>query len=202
MQNQSFRTIISQPQNIIALGVTVISACALIVSIFQTRIMVEQRQLMHEQAKAAVWPRISLARGKSHSQEDYSITDYHLVLGNDGVGPAIIKGVRVTYKDQPVEHWWEMFQLFPGTDSIETFISNASISNTIVKIGEERQVLGLKYNLPLAQIYYREAEKINIEIIYESIYGDRWKFTHSSKGTETISVDQNVNFPEEEQFIY
>lgn len=157
---------------------------------------------MHEQAKASVWPRVSLMRGKSHSEVDYSLTDYHLVLANDGVGPAIIKGVRITYDDQPVEHWWEMFKLFPMDDSVELYISNASINNTIVKIGEERQVLGLKHNLPLAQVYFRESDKIRIEIIYESIYGDRWQLIYAEEDSETIEVDKEANFPPEEQFNY
>ena len=92
------RNPLKNPEYLIAFSVILISICALVVSIGQTTIMSEQRTLMHEQAKASVWPRLSLKVSKSHSTEDKSIIDYKFFVTNAGVGPAIIKHVKVLFK--------------------------------------------------------------------------------------------------------
>lgn len=200
MERQSFRSFFADPQNIIAVGVTLISACALVVSIYQTRIMTEQRELMFQQAKASVWPHISMGVSKGHNH-DGSIANFMLGLGNVGVGPAIIKGVRVSYKGQATEHWWDLFKQFEKPDSIETYVSNSRINDRIVRIEEEFVALNLDNNLPLAQIYYREAPNIKFEILYESIYGDKWLYTYCFDQKDTTkAVDQDFVISEEEQF--
>ncbi len=185
-------------QNIIAVGVTLISVCALVVSIMQTRIMSEQRILMHEQAKASVWPRLTLITMKSHDPDDYRVIKYQLKISNDGVGPAIIKGMRVTYKGEVVKDWWDLFDKFELPDSVNTYIGNAAINGDIIKIGEESMVLDLSINLPLAQIYYDQSAHIMIEIFYESIYGDKWKYTLAE--TERTESVQDFDILTGEQF--
>ena len=194
------RTFFEEPQNIIAIGVTLISACALIVSVYQTRIMTEQRELMFKQAKAEAWPYVSIGASKGH-QKDGSIAHFQLLVGNDGVGPAIVKGVRVTYKDFVAKDWWDLFDQFEMPDSVETYISNSHINDRIIKIGEEFTGLDLNINLPLAQFYFREAPQIKIEVLYESVYGDRWLYTYvfREKGITEV-VDKNFEIPEDEQF--
>ena len=199
MERQSFRSFFADPQNIIAVGVTLISACALVVSIYQTRIMTEQRELMFQQAKASVWPHISMGVSKGHS--DGKIANFIIGVGNVGVGPAIIKGVRVSYNGKMTEHWWDLFKQFEKPDSIETYVSNSSINDRIVRIEEEFVALNLNNNLPLAQIYYREAPNIKFEILYESIYGDKWLYTYCFGQKDTTeAVDQDFVIPEDEQF--
>ena len=192
------KKLLREPQNIIAVGVTLISVCALVVSILQTRIMSEQRLLMHEQAKAAVWPNLSLTTHKSHA-EDYGISSYKLVISNAGVGPAIVKGMRVTYKGQIAENWWDLFDKFQLGDSIETYVSNSTLNHEIIKIGEESTILDLSNNLPLAQIYFEQAHEIKIEIYYSSIYGNLWKYTFGNGSASTVEVD-SVAIVKEEQF--
>ncbi|MEO0789676.1 MAG: hypothetical protein AAFY36_13475, partial [Bacteroidota bacterium] len=57
----------TEPQNLIAVGVTIISLCALVVSLQQTRIMQEERELIREYSRASVWPRIEFGVSKGHN---------------------------------------------------------------------------------------------------------------------------------------
>ena len=200
MTQPKLSSFFEEPQNIIALGVTLISACALVVSINQTRIMTEQRELMFKQAKAQVWPHIAMGVSKGHNR-DGSIAAFELGMGNAGVGPAIVKGVRVTYRGRTAKHWWDLFDQFEKPDSVETYCNNSSINDRIVKIDEEFSALDLNNNLPLAQIFFREAANIKFEILYESIYGDKWLYTYIF-GTKdrTIPVAEDFQIPAEEQF--
>lgn len=188
------------PQNIIAVGVTLISMCALIVSIFQTQIMQEERQLIREHAKASVWPRLSLLASKSHNPEDYSVSSFNIEIINDGVGPAIITDVRISFEDQPAPHWWALFRMFDIPDTLSLGITNRTINKSVVRAGQEVLILSLDGNLPLAQAFYEHFDRIKFEIIYESIYGDKWKLLSDVEKDETIEVDPNTSFSEEEQF--
>lgn len=200
MEKKSFVDVIREPQNIIALGVTLISICALAVSIMQTRIMAEQRVLMYEQAKASVWPRLEIIMGKSHSAEDYQITDLKLSITNGGVGPAIITDMRVSYSDAPVKNWWYLFEKFNLPDSIPTYIGNMDINNSIIKIGGNTKFLNFSHNLQLAQFYYENRKHIKIEIWYESIYHDKWKIICFEGNCLTEEVSADFSLPSEEQF--
>ncbi|MFK7770654.1 MAG: hypothetical protein AB8F94_00890 [Saprospiraceae bacterium] len=200
MEKKSFVEVIREPQNIIALGVTLISICALAVSIMQTRIMAEQRMLMYEQAKASVWPRLEIIMGKSHSAENYQITALSLNITNGGVGPAIITDMRVTHNDEPVKNWWYLFKKFNLPDSIPTYIGNLDINNSIVKIGGNDTFLNFSHNLSLAQFYFKNYKYIKIEIWYESIYHDKWKVTYFEGNCLTEEVSADFSLPSEEQF--
>ena len=125
--SQEPKSKLSDPQNIIALGVTIISLCAFIVSVYQTQIMQEERELMREYSRASVWPRLALSASKGHNSEDGRINHFELFIMNNGIGPAIITDVKVTYKDTVANDWWELFKLQGIPDSIETDITNASL---------------------------------------------------------------------------
>ena len=184
------------PQNIIAIGVTLISVCALVVSLMQTRIMKEERELLREYSRASVWPRLELGSAKGHDEDDGSINQFHLELTNSGVGPAIITDVKVTYKDKVVNDWWHLFQIQEVPDSIETYITNMVFNNRIIKIGETIEILNLDNNPLLAQAFLERAKGLNIDIYYESIYKEKWKYN----GDETIKLENFEGLPDEEQF--
>ncbi|MEM8583987.1 MAG: hypothetical protein AAGF87_06955 [Bacteroidota bacterium] len=190
------KTGFKEPQNLIAIGVTVISLCALAVSFQQTRIMQEERELIREYSRASVWPRVELGVAKGHNPEDGSINTFFLNLTNSGVGPAIITDVRIAHKDEPAEDWWHLFELQGVPDSIDTYITNAVFNGRILKIGETLTVLDLTDNTNLAQFFLENAEHLSIDIYYESIYKEKWKFN----GEETVELTDFEGLPEEEQF--
>lgn len=200
MENSNSKNPLRDPEYIVAFGIVLISVCALVVSIRQTSIMSEQRVLMHEQAKAAVWPRLGLGVTKSHDREDGRVTDYKILMSNAGVGPAIIKYVTVSYNGTLVNSWGNLFRKFEMPDSIPTYISNSSIRQRIVRAGEQVRVLALTNNLQLAQVYYEHSDKIEFEIFYESIYGDMWKYSSGGQDDSTELLESIPEFSEEEEF--
>ncbi|WP_462248624.1 hypothetical protein [Ekhidna sp.] len=147
--------------------------------------------------------RIGLGVGKSHSVEDQSINNYQIRVTNAGVGPAIIKDVRLLYKDEQITTWWNLFDAFEMNDSIPTYVTNSRISKNIIRQGENLRILSLKENLQLAQVFYENSDQIRIDIIYESIYGDQWKYTTSltGKGESTEEVIPTIEeFDKEKSF--
>lgn len=186
----------SDPQNIIAVGITIISMCALIVSLIQTKVLKEERELMREHSRASVWPRLELVLAKAHNKNDRSINQLVLNLSNNGVGPAIITDVKVTYNDTIASNWWHLFKIQEIPDSIEPYITNRAFNGQIIKIGETAEILKLDDNLPLANAFFERLEGLHIEIYYESIYGEKWK---NDMGT-TTKLENFDGLLDEEQF--
>jgi hypothetical protein len=85
------------PQNIIAVGVTLISVCALIVSITQTRITIQQSDMMDVQARASVRPIVTLGTERSFDPQTRQLDAYRLVVTNSGVGPVSVEAVTFDY---------------------------------------------------------------------------------------------------------
>ncbi len=185
----------SDPQNIIAVGVTVISLCALIVSINQTNILKEEKELMREHSRATVWPYLELSYSKAHDKDD-SINHLAISISNNGVGPAIITDVRVRYNDTVAQDWWELFKILNIPDSIDYSIANRSFNSSVIQPGKTIEILNMDANLPLANEFFKRAAGVSLEIYYESIYGEKWK----SMGDTTTPLENFNGLPEEEQF--
>lgn len=206
MNNHSSSTSnsLGDPQNIIAIAVTLISVCALVVSVFQTKLMMEEREIMHEFARASVWPRLELGRFKGHRGEDYRVAKYELRIKNSGIGPAIITDVRLLYDGKVVTNWWELFEHFDMPDSVETYIGNGDLNRQIVKEGDEGTILNLNNNLPLANFFYQNDRKLTLEVFYQSIYKQRWKLTYTlgknNDFNETVELTSYQPIPDSEQF--
>ena len=201
MARPNFRSFLTDPQNIIALGVTIISACALIVSIQQTRIMTKQQDLMFEKAKAEVWPHLTLGISMRRNPEDGNLSHFKMSIKSNGVGPAIIKGVRVTYQGEPAKDWKALFDNFEIPDTIPMHGKNSNISGRIVRVGDEFTTLDFLDNSLLAEIYYQACTDIQFEILYASIYGDQWLYTATVGEKDTTEpVAKDFTIPDEEQF--
>ncbi len=184
------------PQTIIAIGVTIISLCALGVSLLQTHIMQEERELQREYSRASVWPRIEMRFEKGYDVNDGNLNKLVLNLTNSGVGPAIITDVKVTYEGIVVNDWWDLFEKQGIPDSIRTTINRSGFNDQVMKIGETLEILNLADNLPLAQAFLERKNGLSIVIYYESIYKEKWKYD----GEQTVKLTSFEELPQEEQF--
>ncbi len=184
------------PQNIIAVGITIISLCALIVSLIQTSLMSEERELTREYSRASVWPHLDISANKSYNKNDRSLNQFAFTLSNSGVGPAIITDVKVSYNDSIAKNWWHLFDIMEIPDSIERGINNSNFNNRVIKIGETFQIINLDDNLPLANAFFERGKGFSIEIYYESIYKEKWKYHNGT----TTKLDDFEGLTKEEQF--
>jgi hypothetical protein len=106
------RALVTKFSSVLALGA---SFLALSIGAYQARIMNVQTQLMQKQARAAVWPYISIG---------YSISDQGEKLGytwqidNDGVGPARIESVTMSLDGKPMHSWDEVFRAIFGNAAV------------------------------------------------------------------------------------
>lgn len=140
---------------------------AVLISLSTLFVYIYQSNLMKTQQKMSVWPHLTY--GPSWG-DDY----LHINLTNKGIGPAIIKKVKIELNGQQLKGIQEIMSNLP--DSINTKFSYSSIWVGQVIMAEESIQLfqtnnpkTIKYVLDLIK-----TRKIVIEICYCSVYNDCW----------------------------
>jgi hypothetical protein len=98
----------------------------------------------------------------------------------------------------------EIFNKLILDPSTTLMISNSSINNIVHQPGSNSLILGLSQNLPLAEAFYKESEKISLEIYYQSIYADIWILTIPKLGSgekPTLAKIEEMPLSKAEQFL-
>ena len=180
------------PQNIIAVGVTLISVCALVVSITQTRIMVRQSNLMDMQARASVRPIVTLGTERSFDPQTRQLDAYRLMVTNSGVGPASVEAVTFEYDGEFFDCWGALFDTFNVPDSIPTYIDQITFNRSIIQAGQSIPILDLSENLSLARAIYQRLGTAEVRFIYSSIYGDRFEGGTNADGRTNEAIDDDT----------
>ena len=159
-------------------ALSIISLCALIVSIYQTRVlsmqqevMAEQQRIMTESAKAQLWPNVGVIRYRAYDSEGRYLDSLEFMIGNNGTGPAIIKKATVEYNGEYAKSWGELFRLTKYPDTLSTIVYNGSISGRVLPANSSSRVLGLSENQLLMEHIGRiiDNEGFTITICYRSV---------------------------------
>ncbi len=162
---------------------------AIIISLSTLFVMAYQTNLVRKQQYMSVYPHLDLTNFNSGS------LNYKYVLTNEGVGPAFVKEIHVKEKNGQAHE--SLVAYVEGAlseeDSIAIHYSDL-YAGRLIPAGEEIILFGLSdnsylnsYNLPPNTVEGAETlrsllndESIMIEIVYESIYGERWSINNHS----------------------
>jgi hypothetical protein len=161
---------------------TFVGICALAVSGYTAHV---QRQ----QVRAAVWPILEF----DTSNEPH----IRFSLENKGVGPAIIRHVKVTVDGQPVLNWHEALEkmLGPGPHSL----SESTMSGHVLSAGESMDVMAphnddgssltFDKSNPLWNKMNEDRARVAVEICYCSTLGECWTLRSDAKtGSSTVET--------------
>lgn len=148
---------------LLSLTAMVVSVCTLLVFLYQTSLIKKQQYM-------SVFPYMTIASYGIHTKS------YKLVLDNEGIGPAIIKSVKIEDKEGRLyEDVVDFLELkLTEADSVDFYYANLSVGRLIPEKGMI-EVVGISDNkLESANRIYDLVNNLNIEIEYESIYGETW----------------------------
>jgi hypothetical protein len=164
-----------------AIIATLVGVCALAVSAYTAHV---QRQ----QVRATVWPILEY----NTSNEPH----IRFTLENKGMGPAIVRHVKVTVDDQPVINWYEALQklIGPGKHNF----AESTMSGHVLSAGESMDIMAphnadstpLTYDKanPLWEQMNKERNRVAIEICYCSTLGECWTLRSGRDGTTTVET--------------
>lgn len=148
------------------------SALALAVSIFALAIGAWQTRLMQSQARASVWPHLSIGYTyNSNMDEDGFIWR----IDNNGVGPARIESVALTLDGKPMKSWPAVLMAlgFHG----EMRVSTTSLAGEVIppSLNRETAIETIRVNQRDAAALFKAAvPRFRMDVCYCSVYDDCW----------------------------
>lgn len=152
-----------------------LSIVAIIASLGTLFTIVYQTNLIRQQQYASVLPYLEMWNSQPGQQGE----SYIYLLMNNGIGPAFIKEVKIHYKDSVYFHDPASFtfNVIKPKDSI----TNVSYSNIkkgrLIPAGEQMELVSVSkdsINAPILKKWFAQTDSLEVEIIYESVYGERW----------------------------
>lgn len=171
--------------DILAILALLISFVTMGISIYETRILKEDQQIMRSEQKAAVWPYIE-KDFVIQFLEDKSVLK--LAVRNKGVGPALIDGIHMFYQDTLISNDYlgasDFFGNFFKEEALQNFAWGVP-GNKVLSPGEEITLIQIE-----ADRYPGDIQKIRgvyglrVYICYSSIYQDHWVLKSDADGPE------------------
>ncbi len=175
----SARSRLAQWSALTALG---ISALALAVGAYQTR-------LMQSQARASVWPYLAIGFSYSDFGEHQG---FELHLKNDGVGPAAVQSVTMSLDDRPMHHWDDVIEAVMAGHNGETAKASYSGLQGIVippSTNRETDVPAFRtLDKTLATAMFDARGHFRIDVCYCSVYDECWTAHWMMKRPEPTAV--------------
>lgn len=165
----------------------IISFAAIFISLITLFVFIYQTNLMRKQQYLSVLPYLSVGIENGFSP------DYKLVLTNNGIGPAFIESVRVKYEGK--EYDKDLPSLLLSIDVGFDTLSSVSYSNIyagrMIPAGERVEILAVDNSLEDARLLLKiladlQENGFDFELIYRSIYEEKWRLTANSTVPEKI----------------
>lgn len=154
-----------------------LSMTAILISLCTLGVFVYQTNLVRKQQYMSVFPYLSM--GNYHTGSP----NYMYVLENSGIGPALIKDVRVKYKGQTFYGDLPMYLRTkrPELDSLEFGYSNLA-EGRLLPAEEQVNMIETMNNQAHADKLSEIINDDELEVIieYESIYGERWRLSDAT----------------------
>lgn len=152
-----------------------LSLVAIIASLGTLFTIVYQTELIRKQQYASVLPYLEMWNSNPGREGE----TYKYILKNNGIGPAFIKEVIIHYEDSAylVDPAHFTYNIIKPKDSIKNYFYSNIKKGTLIPAGDKMELIGVSkdtINAPILKKWFSNQEIIQVEIIYESIYEERW----------------------------
>ena len=145
----------------------ILSVCAILIGVTTLIVYFIQTRLLMEQQHAGVWPCIEITGSNDYGGTKDKET-FKVNITNKGIGPAIIKKVKIEFRGKIYNDFGEFFTVATASrnyinSSLEgrTMASNETVNPVQIPLSME----GHKF----AQLFYNDSTQI--KIYYQSVYG-------------------------------
>ena len=160
------------PEILVGIAAILLSCGALVVSVFQTRIL-------REQQGATVWPRLSV--GQDHVDDTFLYR-----LNNDGVGPAIVREVHFSVHGRSYDQvsalmYREVLEAMADTSFAAGKFSTTISPGAVLRPGEQVDLFQTLRSAVLADRLSALVtdSSYHARILYSDVYGTCWLVDNS-----------------------
>jgi hypothetical protein len=166
----------------LTVSAVVISVCALVVSVVQTRIA-------RQQQTASVWPRLMLSG-------DVLERNFSINIVNQGVGPAIIRSVSIAHQGKSYDDLGQLLLNTVGREGSGYFMATLE-PEMVLKSGDEINLFALtrgdeSMSFRLRDIVFRD-DSFRFEVVYSDVYGNCWKLRRANRREKVVQLDECPN---------
>lgn len=183
------------PEMIAATAAVVIGVCALVISLYEVRIM-------RNQERASTWPYVVIATANAPDDPEVS-----LLLLNQGSGPAIKQGASVSYQGRYFKNWRDVAAAADLEEDID-YVTNGLLAYALLPAGEIQRV----FSVPNEEKYrplHRLIPNLKIKLCYCSMLGECWvtetpgeiDISDAIEVTEYLPKEAVCDIPEERRFL-
>jgi hypothetical protein len=145
---------------------TVVSVCALVVSLMQT-------YYQHKYLHAAAWPHLQ-ATANRYEDRDSTKCSIAVKLMNKGVGPAIIESVEYQYKGKKVSDIAELIDKMIGKKFGGSYKSVGS--GGVIAQNEEFDLVSIIGGR--ARVFTENLVYVKMRIVYLSVHDQKWEYIY------------------------
>ncbi|MEM6844045.1 MAG: hypothetical protein AAF944_14380 [Bacteroidota bacterium] len=168
---------------IVSTSAIIIGVGSLIVVTYQTNLIRNQTELIQREQRISVIPYLQLGERVPDGKR------VEVYLTNEGLGPALIKEVKVRTENEVYET--DLTTYFLENYSYEGYITMENVVvGDLLPADEEYTMIGLNLQdssfIEFITIF--EERKVVFEVIYESLYGERWML--SSTENAPIRIEE------------
>ena len=156
----------------------IVSVSAMLVSLATFGIYLYQTKIIHEQARASVYPHLEIERRYGSEKQPF----FRLSIKNVGIGPAFLKSMEIEYKGKNYKSKnidanlpiYFLRQILPNDDTFP-FLGVGGIIPMVLPAGGDEMLLNLSSNKKedmelLVDIF----DNSRIKVCYASVYKDYW----------------------------
>jgi len=167
---------------LIAIGALLISTVAALASIYQSRIIAQQ-------FSATVWPYVSMDTTNSPSLLELDVR-------NDGLGPAIVRSVHLTYDGKPQASLEALFaQLAQDAQTRSTIraalragqklslTTSTPVAGMVVAANSQHTIIRMEGSI-LVQQFRSRIKRFGLSLCYCSLTGTCWEQKLRNAGDE------------------
>jgi hypothetical protein len=166
-----FHLLKTRPEIFLAVAATIVSVCALGATLYQTI-------LMRQQQHAGVWPRLQLLHGWSRESAS---PFYRLTIENVGIGPAIIRKVSIKHRNKSYKDFARLASAIARQHNVGDSLAYQNyadlLPDMVIPQQQELELLFITKE-PYLLHFVNEINAMQVEVQYESLYGEAWKVTY------------------------
>ncbi|MBN8886306.1 MAG: hypothetical protein J0I77_11350 [Rudaea sp.] len=170
---------------------------ALAVSVFALALGAWQTRLMQSQARASVWPFLSIGYSYTSNVDPDS---FIWQIDNNGVGPARVQSVSLSVDGKPMRHWEEVLVAIdaPPRRNLATTSLNGGVIPP--SLNRETTIAAIRVNDREVAAHFKSSiARFRMDICYCSVYDECW-VAHWQQSrvdpVERCGADGSVQFDE------
>ena len=167
---------------------TVLAVTAVAISVVTAVLAIQHGNAMERMVEASSWPYLQVGDSNGDAQ-GHAL--YKLILTNQGVGPAKIRKLAITYQGRPMTTVFYLAKAFVSTERMTPPNGVTTSDAVVIPARETNQLLTVASPLAspeLIRAFIKNREAITVSACYCSIFDECWTTSNQGPSTSPIKV--------------